>query len=446
MSLPLARRRGPGGSFFYGWWIVIAAIAIQSVSAGLFSQAYGAYIVLLRDDFGWSKTSLSLGYSWTQAQQGLLGPIQGWATDRVGPRNMVRAGLFVLAAGFLLLSRVESYPLFLLAVTVMGLGSMLCGFLSLTTAVVNWFDRRRATALGLNNLGVAFAGAIVPLTVLALGTLGWRTTAMLSAAVVVVVGLPIAQLLHHRPADLGLMMDGDTPDAVESEPRHAGSRRRDSANDFTLREAMRTRQFWFLSLGHGSALLIVSAVGVHLVPHLHSGLGYSLGAASAFITLMTLLQGAGNVAGGALSDRFNKRAIAVVCMATHAVALVIVAYAGHLAVVALGVCLHGLAWGIRGPIMAALRADYYGARAFGAIMGTSMAVVMIGSTGGPLLAGYLSDRTGNYELGFTVLSVLATLGSVFFVLATQPEPPARIRQLRRDMPATAAAAAASVAE
>ena len=31
--------------------------------------------------------------------------------------------------------------------------------------------------------------------------------------------------------------------------------------------------------------------------------------------------------------------------------------------------LHGLAWGIRGPQMVAIRADYFGAKSFGKIMG-----------------------------------------------------------------------------
>ena len=45
---------------------------------------------------------------------------------------------------------------------------------------------------------------------------------------------------------------------------------------FTVREALRTRQFWFISLGHGSALLVVSAVMVHLFTHLTESLGYTL--------------------------------------------------------------------------------------------------------------------------------------------------------------------------
>jgi hypothetical protein len=49
--------------------------------------------------------------------------------------------------------------------------------------------------------------------------------------------------------------------------------------------------------------------------------------------------------------------------------------------------LHGFAWGVRGPLMGAMRADYFGREAFASVMGFSSLVVMFGSVGGPLLVG-----------------------------------------------------------
>jgi MFS family permease len=84
---------------------------------------------------------------------------------------------------------------------------------------------------------------------------------------------------------------------------------------------------------------------------------------------------------------------------------------------------HGLAWGVRGPLMQALRADYFGSTSFAKIMGLSSLIVMLGMMGGPLVAGILADRTGSYQLGFTVLALLAGAGVIFFILATPPKPP-----------------------
>jgi MFS family permease len=118
------------------------------------------------------------------------------------------------------------------------------------------------------------------------------------------------------------------------------------------------------------------------------------------------------------------------CMGMHAVGLLMLAYAVALPMVIAFAALHGTAWGLRGPLMQALRADYFGRRAFGMIMGLSSMITTIGNFAGPLVAGSLADLTGGYELGFTVLAILAGLASVFFFLATPPKPPARLAAAR----------------
>jgi MFS family permease len=112
-------------------------------------------------------------------------------------------------------------------------------------------------------------------------------------------------------------------------------------------------------------------------------------------------------------------------MAMHMVGLLLVAYANSFAMVAAFAVLHGLAWGIRGPLMQAIRADYFGAGNFGSIMGWSSTIVMAGTISGPLIAGVMADHFGNYQTGFTVIALAAFAGSVFFLLSTKPQPPSR---------------------
>jgi MFS family permease len=85
--------------------------------------------------------------------------------------------------------------------------------------------------------------------------------------------------------------------------------------------------------------------------------------------------------------------------------------------------LHGVAWGLRGPFMQALRADYFGRASIGMILGLSYMIIIIGQMGGPLMAGAFADAHGHYRVGFTVLAVLAGLGSLFFLLARKPARP-----------------------
>ena len=412
-----ARRRGVA-SVFYGWWIVFAGGGLQMMVASLMGQAYGAYVVLLRDDFGWSKTSLAAASSLREAESGVLGPIHGFMIDRFGPRAVARTGVVILGCGFLLFSQVQSLLTFYGAFLVMAVGASMCGFLTATTAVVNWFERRRATAISLTSAGFGLGGMLVPVTAYSLETYGWRQTAMFSAIIVWALGLPLAQLYRHRPQDMGLEPDGVPRQPLRLETDIQPSNPAES--DFTLREALRTKAFWYIALGHASALFVVSSMSVHLVSHVQESQGYSLGQASTIVFLLTMVFMVGNVSGGLMGDRVDKQKLVVCCMVMHCAGLLMLSHAVNIWMVLAFTVVHGLAWGWRGPQMTAIRADYFGRSAFGKIMGASNMVIITGTISGPLIAGFVYDQTGSYVVGFDILAGFALAGSVFFMLARKP--------------------------
>ena len=425
------RAIAPQGHIFYGWWMVAAGGGVQVLGGALLQSATGAYVVLLGEEFGWSKALLSLAFSLARLESG-LGPLNGWMTDRFGPRTTMRIGIVVFGTGFMLFSQIHSLPMYYLTYFMMAAGQSLGGFLSVTVALVRWFSRHRSKALSISQIGFSLGGLMAPLVVFALERYGWRPTAFVSGLIIIAIGLPLTQAIRLRPDEIGETIDGVTAEDAAAYALTANARRSnavavDGSEDFTVREALCTRAFWCISLGHGSALLVVSVVTVHLVAHLHEDLKYSLAAAGFVVMAMQAMQMVGQIAGGFLGDRFDKRAITIVCMAMHMVGLLLVAYANSFLMVAAFAVLHGLAWGIRGPLMQAIRADYFGAGNFGSIMGWSSTIVMAGTISGPLIAGLMADHFGNYQTGFTVIALAAFAGSVFFLLSTKPQPPSRAR-------------------
>lgn len=418
---------GRGGKkLFFGWWVVAGGVGITTLVTALFTQAYGAYIVLLRQEFDWSKTMLSAAFSAGQLQSGAVGPVQGYFIDKLGPRTVASTGIVIMGLGLMGFAFINSLTTFFIAVFITFVGWNLCGFLPVTVAVVNWFERKRATAIAILTMGVAIGGIVVPITVFCMEQFGWRPTAFASGVLLIAAGLPLGILLRHRPEAYGYRVDGDPPPAT-SAPRDGTKAQvlipSQPLSDFTVRQAVHTYQFWFIACGHGSALLVVSAVMVHLVPHINESRGYSLGIASLAVAALTLFQAFGSLVGGFLGDRYSKRMIAAACMFVHAGALLILAFAPVLPLIFLSVILHGAAWGARGPLMTAIRADYFGRAHYGSILGLSQPIVMFGMAAGPILAGATADATGTYEAGFTVLAVLAAAGSAFFIFAPKPTHP-----------------------
>jgi len=400
--------------------MVGAGSGLQFLQAGLMTQAFGAYVAVLQEERGWSKTALSGAAALQQMEVAILGPVLGWLIDRFGPQRWIRIGVVVFGIGLMLLSFTDTLPAFYGAFIVIALGSSLCGFFPVNVALINWFERWRARALSSLSIGLALGGTAIPLVAWSMGVFGWRATAFGSGLIAIAVGLPLAFVMRRRPEDHGETVDGIPPappkESVSSEPR--------STRDFTAREALRTPAFWLLSLGHGFALLVVHAVSVHAITHMNQGLGYSLEAASLVYMVLTLSQLGGVFIGWLIGDRYDKRLISAVCMLTHMTALLLLTYATNAAMVLAFAVLHGAAWGLRGPFMQALRADYFGRSAIGMILGLSFMIIVIGQVGGPMIAGIFADLTGNYRTGFTILALLAGLGSLFFVLAKRPRLPA----------------------
>ena len=411
------RPRSPARAMklFYGWRMVAAGSGIQFLQSALLHHAFGAYFAVLVEERGWSKTALSGAAVIQPMESALLGPVLGWIVDRFGPQGMIRAGIVTFGLGFMLLSQIDTLAGFYAAFVIIALGSSLCGFFPINVAIIYWFEKRRARALSMLSLGLAFGGMVVPVIAWSMQTYGWRVTAFASGLAAIGLGWPLARVFRRRPEDVGETIDG-LPPAVADPARPDPSAQR----EFSAREALRTSAFWLLSLGHGFALLIVYAVNVHAITHMKEGLGYSVAEASLVITLMIAAQIGGVLLGWVIGDRFQKRVISACCMLSHAVGLLVLTYATGPAMLVIFALAHGGAWGLRGPMMQAIRADYFGRRSIGMILGLSSMIIVVGQIGGPMVAGVLADLTGNYRAGFTILAILAGLGSLFFLLAKKP--------------------------
>jgi sugar phosphate permease len=401
--------------------MVAAGSGIQFMQAALLHQAFGAYFAALVDERGWSKTALSGAAAMQPMESALLGPVLGWIVDRFGPQGMIRIGIVTFGLGFILLSQIDSLAGFYAAFIVIALGSSLCGFFPINVAIIHWFQVHRARALSSVGLGLALGGIVVPLIAWSIQTQGWRTTAFASGMVAILAGWPLARQFHRSPADIGETVDGlPVASAVPPGEAEGTGPRPPVQEEFTARQALRTQAFWFIALGHGFALLVVYAVNVHAITHMKEGLGYSLAEASIVITLMTVAQIGGVLLGWWLGDRFDKRRVAALCMLMHCAGLLMLTYAQGYAMLGGFALMHGGAWGLRGPFMQAMRADYFGRRSIGMILGLSSLIIVFGQIGGPMIAGLLADATGSYLAGFTLLSALVGAGSLFFLLARRP--------------------------
>jgi len=435
------RSRFDPRNIFFGWYIVAAGMVINMLIGGLVFHSFSFYVAELKAEFLWSASLFAFAFTLTRVESGVLGPIQGWLIDRFSPKTMIRWGVGLTAVGMLAFSQLWDPGSFIGFYFLSSIGASVGGFTTISVVTVTWFERLRSRALGFMAMGFGLGGFWAPVVGSLMDAVGWRWTAIGTGVLLMVVGLALSSLFVRHPRDKGMETDG----GPASGSRRDGSSASVAASpenvyrhrDFTAREALRTRSFWALALAHGAPLMVVSGMMVYFATRVPEIEGLSAADAGLAWLVMSACQLVGQLTMGYLGDVISKRLILYFCMLGHGAAGVLLGIADSYLLVMLCSVVNGLAWGARGPLITALRADYFGASSFGQIMGWSSTVMMLFMVAGSLIVGTLRDVSGDFMLGFLVVGIGAGSGVLWVAMATRPRLAQAVAAARRLTPSSA---------
>ena len=392
---------------YYGWVVVSTLAATETISWGILYYAFAAFLVPMQRELGWSTASLTGAYSLALLVSGLAAlPVGRWV-DRHGPRLLMTVGS---VAGALLLvawARVGSLPAFYLIWAGMGLAMAATLYEPAFTVVATWFRRLRARALLLLTFVAGFASTIfLPVAAALIERLGWRGALLALSALLAATTIPAhALILRRRPEDLGLLPDGDARHDVEDRPPAA------APDGVTLREAVRERAFWWLTVAFFLGTLSSVAVSVHLIPFLIAD-GYAPAFAAAATRLIGAMQVVARVVVTLAGSRWPPVPLTAAVFALQGVALLILLSCRQPSGVVTAVVLLGAGRGAVTLMRAALVADRYGRAHYGAIGGALALFVSAAGALAPVGAGVAVGFAESYApafLGLAAASLLAAL-------------------------------------
>ncbi len=147
--------------------------------------------------------------------------------------------------------------------------------------------------------------------------------------------------------------------------------------------------------------------------------GYTLTVSAFFFGLTGLVRSLGQFAWGALSDRLGKVPI-IALVTVLGMAGVLVLYSSkdspHLAYLTAFTLLLGLGFLGISAVYASTVSDRFYGRHLGKIMAMLDIGFGLGAAGGPWLAGFLFDRTGNYDLTMGLLTVAILVSGTALLL------------------------------
>lgn len=418
---PLPTLRFRGRSLFYGWAIVAAAFVTDFLTYGIGTVAFTVFFTPMSAALGWSRGLLSSAIIVNRLVEAVAIPPLGPIIDSRGPQVVMGLGALAMGLGTISLGLLDTPWQFYVAYGVLiGLGMTGLGSTVTHTVVSKWFVHYRGRALSAVTMGNSLAGVLLPLpaTYLIL-TFGWRAAWMVLGAVTLALGLAATALARRQPEDHGLLPDGPLADAGK-----IGDLAQDSVKSdrlFTASQAVRTPAFWLLVIGSNLGVMAVYGFNIHLIPFLQD-LGYAPGVAAAIYTVLYSMQFLSKPLWGFLSERLHVRYCAAICYFGGGLGLTLLMGAPGLAGTLLFTLVYGLTRGAQVLVMSIAWADYFGRTSLGAIRGLSAPFGLVATAAGPVLAGWLFDLLGGYQLAFSIFVAGFWAGAALVYLAQPPQP------------------------
>ena len=419
--------------FYYGWVIIANTVVVSFSTRTVMAVAtLSVFVVPMTEQLGWSRALFSGAVSLGGLCAVVVTPFVGRWIDRYGSGTLITVSSVLTGICALGLSMVAApwafYSLYVPGRMVFA-GPL---ELSIPTAISNWFIRRRPLGLAIEAMSKGAGLSIMPLAAqLIIGGWGWRTAWVAMGLFTFLVGvLPPLIFMSRRPEDMGLEPD--------PEPNRTAGDKRDAARgstimdtkipvsagepEFTVSQALKTRSFWMLSGFAAACFMVQAGVSLHQVPHyINQGLPGALAAVTAGVYAFC------QVPAGLIWAWLSRRAPVRVLLACAAFVTGCGAFAtaasstlpaalGASGILGLGIgglqLLVRLAW-----------ADYYGRQNLGSIRGIALSFQVAGQGLGPLVAGFMFDSTGSYQMPLMVFTVAAFSAGVMVLGAMPPKKP-----------------------
>jgi len=419
--------------FFYGWYMVAASVAANTIFSAAYFQGFGVLILPMERTFGWDRWVISAAMSLRQLESGIVSPAVGFLLDRFSARKLIFWSAVIAGAGFIGLGSINSIVTFFFFFVIISLGaSGVSHAVTWPVIISRWFRRKRGLATGLAVTGPMFGSPLVVLNTQIEEAFGWRAVLFGYGALILVAVTFISMLVRDRPEPYGLRPDGDPP---EDSPEHSTGPALPRVDaGLTLRAVFRTKEFWLFTGYLSGTFAVNSAVQGHMIPYFQQDIGLSAAWAAVVLSMVFVLSGIGRIGGGYLLDRMDYRLVLAVVAAMMALSLFYLQVMNVRSVwsafpFALG---FGVGFGCLVPMRGTVGSIMFGTRAIGKILGLLQGGPIAAGVIGPLVMGLIFDLHGNYSAAiWGLVGISALMVPLSLAMASPAELAMRIAQQQK---------------
>ncbi len=407
----------PKSRFMPHYAFVVAAIAfITMLTAAGIRASPGVLVVPLENEFGWSRSIISLAVGINILLYGATGPFAAALMNRFGVRNMMLFSLAMLGYGVGMTPYMrESWHMLLLWGLIVGIGAGSAANVLAVTVAARWFTKHRGLVTGIMLSATATGQLVFLPTLAAIATAyGWRWVSFTMAICLLVLFPLVFFLMRDRPQDVGLPPYGET-DVEKPVERTRANPVREAFS--ALRDGLGQRDYLLLA----ATFFVCGAstnglMGTHLIPACIDH-GIPAVAAASMLASMAIFNFFGTTASGWLSDRYDNRVLLAVYYALRGVSLIILPFSmNSFYGLALFVAFYGLDWFATVPPTVKITTRMFGRERANIMFAWLMCVHQIGGASAAYLGGAARAELGTYLQAFIVAALMCFLAALIALM------------------------------
>lgn len=397
---------------YWGWYVVSGSFGIMIISYGI-RYSFGVFVKPMFVEYAWPMTIIQLGSSINLVTYAFTGVLTGWLLDRIAPRWIMISGILATSAGLILASSISTpLGLYLSYGVLVGAGSAGCGMVVTSVSLGKWFHRYRGLAIGISSMGIGVGTMLMaPFAGYLVKHYGWRNGFLTIGILMLAVGIFISYVFMGKsgPAQMGLMPDGEMPVHDDNQPTAASKVEEKAA----LKPILMTSQYWIVVFCNvGAVMAVMMSFNLQIAYAIHNGIS-ELEAAAA-LGIIGLTGSCGKLFFGWFSDRIrDAKYSASAGFFIMAIGMLILYHAKTVSILYVYALIYGFGYGSLAPVQPYMIADRFGRQALGAAYGlATFFATGLGGSVGPILGGYIYDKTKSYDLGWLICAVVLLIMSV----------------------------------
>jgi len=406
----------------YKWIILGICFSMTFVCLGFCSSNKGLYLTAITEALDIKRSLFSINDSCRFVASAVINLFFGTLVERFGVRKMTAFGFVSLIASTLIYAYATNIFVFYIGGTLLGIGLAFTTTTMASSVIRRWFKKDIGKYTGIvfaaNGIGGAVAAQIASPMINEEGNpFGYRTSYLVVALILLVVGVLAVVLLRERPQNEVPVVSTTTKKKVSNETCYGIKYEQAKKRPYFCLSAIMVLLTGFILQG------ITGVYAAHM-----KDVGLNAGYIATVVSVFSLSLTASKLVVGALYDRFGLRIILILCQGSTVLAFLAMVFlspsASGMVLAMVFAIFYALALPLETLVIPLIVNDMFGVASYDKILGIFCAMNYTGYALGAPIVNLCYDIFGSYKpilLTFSLLMIPICIVFQFGVSAAQKD-------------------------